>query len=147
MRTEVAMQTVGLSGDPPFRPPPLPPTGRVIEPLDTTGATPVAIKLTRNDMGKTFALGINGQQFGGAPLQAHVGDTQVWTVENTIDWDHPFHMHGFFFQVIDDSRAPVQPIEWKDTVNVPVNKHVKLAVRYDARPGMWMFHCHILDHA
>jgi FtsP/CotA-like multicopper oxidase with cupredoxin domain len=20
-------------------------------------------------------------------------------------------------------------------------------VRYDDRPGMWMFHCHILDHA
>jgi FtsP/CotA-like multicopper oxidase with cupredoxin domain len=24
---------------------------------------------------------------------------------------------------------------------------VKFAVTYDDRPGMWMFHCHILDHA
>ena len=24
---------------------------------------------------------------------------------------------------------------------------VQLAIKYDDRPGMWMFHCHILDHA
>jgi FtsP/CotA-like multicopper oxidase with cupredoxin domain len=46
----------------------------------------------------------------------------------------------------DDGR-PQDPIEWRDTVNVPVKKQIKIAVRYDARPGMWMFHCHILDHA
>ena len=22
-----------------------------------------------------------------------------------------------------------------------------MVTRYDDRPGMWMFHCHILDHA
>ena len=39
------------------------------------------------------------------------------------------------------------PLEWKDTVNVPVDGTVSFVVRYDDRPGMWMFHCHILDHA
>jgi FtsP/CotA-like multicopper oxidase with cupredoxin domain len=24
---------------------------------------------------------------------------------------------------------------------------VRLLVFFDERPGMWMFHCHILDHA
>jgi FtsP/CotA-like multicopper oxidase with cupredoxin domain len=24
---------------------------------------------------------------------------------------------------------------------------VQIVVKYDDRPGMWMFHCHILDHA
>jgi len=24
---------------------------------------------------------------------------------------------------------------------------VRLLVRFDERPGTWMFHCHILDHA
>jgi FtsP/CotA-like multicopper oxidase with cupredoxin domain len=32
-------------------------------------------------------------------------------------------------------------------VNVPVDGAVRLAVLFDERPGMWMFHCHILDHA
>jgi FtsP/CotA-like multicopper oxidase with cupredoxin domain len=146
-RPDVPILTLRLSADAPVTPSPLPPTGRTIEPLSIAGATPVDIRLTRNDVNKVFQLGINGEKDGGPPLPAHVGETQVWTVTNTIDWDHPFHLHGFFFQVLDDSGAPRQPIEWKDTVNVPVDKHVKLAVRYDDRPGMWMFHCHILDHA
>jgi FtsP/CotA-like multicopper oxidase with cupredoxin domain len=32
-------------------------------------------------------------------------------------------------------------------VDVPVNGRVELLVRFDERPGMWMFHCHVLDHA
>jgi FtsP/CotA-like multicopper oxidase with cupredoxin domain len=30
---------------------------------------------------------------------------------------------------------------------VPVNGSVHFVIRYDDRPGMWMFHCHVLDHA
>jgi FtsP/CotA-like multicopper oxidase with cupredoxin domain len=41
----------------------------------------------------------------------------------------------------------VRPLAWKDTVDVPFGETIKLAVRLDERPGMWMFHCHILDHA
>ena len=62
---------------------------------------------------------------------------------NNSVFDHPFHLHGYSFQVLDDRRIP----EWKDTINVPVKSTVRIAVRFDDRPGMWMFHCHILDHA
>jgi FtsP/CotA-like multicopper oxidase with cupredoxin domain len=64
-------------------------------------------------------------------------------VRNDTDFAHPFHLHGFFFQVLDDTRVP----EWKDTVDVPSKTELKLAVTFDDRPGMWMYHCHILDHA
>jgi FtsP/CotA-like multicopper oxidase with cupredoxin domain len=37
--------------------------------------------------------------------------------------------------------------EWKDTVNVPVNSSIRVAITFDERPGIWMYHCHILDHA
>ena len=36
---------------------------------------------------------------------------------------------------------------WKDTVNLLPLTTRRLLVHYDDRPGMWMFHCHILDHA
>jgi FtsP/CotA-like multicopper oxidase with cupredoxin domain len=62
-----------------------------------------------------------------------------------MGWDHPFHLHGFFFQPIAASGGIVP--EWKDTINVPRESSLAFAVRYDDRPGMWMFHCHILDHA
>ncbi len=32
----------------------------------------------------------------------NVGELQVWEVSNTSLMDHPFHLHGFFFQVIEE---------------------------------------------
>ena len=57
------------------------------------------------------------------------------------------YRHGFFFQVLDPRGVPVRPLAWKDTVNVPHDESVRILVRFDERPGSWMFHCHILDHA
>jgi FtsP/CotA-like multicopper oxidase with cupredoxin domain len=124
--------------------PPLPANLRTITPLDLQNAIVRDISLTGSLVDNKLVLGINGVPSSEAePLHASVGDTEVWTVTNTMDWDHPFHLHGFFFQVLD----PAIPLAWKDTVNVPRQAGVQFAVRYDDRPGMWMFHCHILDHA
>jgi len=134
---------VALDGPPADAPPPLPVIQRDIAPLPTAGATPISMTLT-NQSSTPFEMGINGVAYKDAePLMADVGETQVWTVTNTMDFAHPFHLHGFFFQVL----SPAGPLEWKDTVNVPVDGTVSFVVRYDDRPGMWMFHCHILDHA
>ena len=78
---------------------------------------------------------------------AKLGEKQVWTVKNESEWDHPFHLHGFFFHVLDDKGSPVRPLALKDTVNVPMKTAVRLLVHFDERPGEWMIHCHILDHA
>jgi FtsP/CotA-like multicopper oxidase with cupredoxin domain len=56
-------------------------------------------------------------------------------------------LHGFFFQVLDKDGKPKRPLQWKDTVNVPFKESVKIVVRFDDRPGSWMYHCHVLDHA
>jgi FtsP/CotA-like multicopper oxidase with cupredoxin domain len=53
----------------------------------------------------------------------------------------------FFFQVLGAHGTPLEPIEWKDTVDVPASGHTQIVVKYEDRPGMWMYHCHILDHA
>ena len=67
--------------------------------------------------------------------------------EGNHDWSHPLHLHGFFFMVLDAEGAPIRPLEWKDTVDIPHRQTVRLAVRFDERPGRWIFHCHVLDHA
>jgi FtsP/CotA-like multicopper oxidase with cupredoxin domain len=127
----------------------LPALGPGAEALSTAGATPVDVRLTQAlDAEGKLVLGINGQpSWLAPPLQAAVGETQVWTVTNEMEWAHPFHLHGFFFQVLDDAGQHAAPLEWLDTANVPANGTLRFVVRYDARPGMWMFHCHILDHA
>jgi len=35
-----------------------------------------------------------------------VGELQVWDVVNDTGMDHPFHLHGFFFQVLERDGAP-----------------------------------------
>ena len=81
------------------------------------------------------------------PLLAALGETQIWTLTSKSDWSHPFHLHGFFFQAVDEAGAPIRPLAWKDTIDVPLKETRRIIVKFDDRAGDWMFHCHILDHA
>jgi FtsP/CotA-like multicopper oxidase with cupredoxin domain len=121
----------------------------VIEPLDPAGATQINMNLTiAQDPSGNFQYGINGVPFlGNKSISAHLGETQVWTITNKTKWSHPFHLHGFFFQALDTKGQPLHPLAWKDTLNVPFEETRQFIVRYDDRPGSWMFHCHVLDHA
>ena len=88
---------------------------------------------------------INGEQHHhDAPVK--VGELQVWELVNETGMDHPFHLHGFFFQVIAMDGAPTVPRSWEDTVSVAAKGRVTIAFRPDDRPGRWMYHCHILEH-
>lgn len=128
--------------------PPLPALTRAITPLATAGAEQVTIALTVDEGENSVTMGINGVPGDQAqPIHAAVGTTQVLVVQNMSPYAHPFHLHGFFFQPLDSAGVPLRPLAQKDTFNIPPVTEVKLAVTYDDRPGMWMFHCHILDHA
>jgi FtsP/CotA-like multicopper oxidase with cupredoxin domain len=79
-----------------------------------------------------------------APVVA--GELQIWNIVNETGMDHPFHLHGFFFQVIAVDGERVRPTSWEDTVNVVAKQSVTIAFIPDDRPGEWMYHCHILEH-
>lgn len=148
-RPEEDVLRIRFNDEAPAQSPELSGLGRKIPAMDIATATPVDISLTLTiaDDG-TLAMGINGVPFSEAGhLSARVGERQVWTVRNTFEWDHPFHLHGFFFQVLDVNGIAPAVREWKDTANVPVDGQMRFVVDFDDRPGMWMFHCHILDHA
>jgi len=75
-----------------------------------------------------------------------VGELQIWELVNETGSDHPFHLHGFFFQVVEIDGEPPPVVSWEDTVNVPKKSRVRIAWLADNRPGQWMYHCHILEH-
>jgi FtsP/CotA-like multicopper oxidase with cupredoxin domain len=75
-----------------------------------------------------------------------VGELQVWELSNTSLMDHPFHLHGFFFQILEVNGQAAEYPAWKDTVNLAPKSKVKIAWLPDNRPGRWMYHCHILEH-
>jgi len=80
------------------------------------------------------------------PLDGTVGDLAEWTVTNSTSGDHPFHLHGTFFQVLDVDGVAPQHGTLEDTAVVPMGATVRLAVPYEAA-GAWMFHTHVLEHA
>jgi FtsP/CotA-like multicopper oxidase with cupredoxin domain len=77
---------------------------------------------------------------------AVLGATEIWEIENLVGMDHPFHLHGFQFQVLERNGVPEPFRAWKDTVNVPGHQSARFIIRYDNYRGKWMFHCHILTH-
>ena len=120
---------------------------RQIEPLASQDAAPS--RRIRFSVGASLRNGIdflvNGETHA-TDKRARVGELQIWELSNTSMMDHPFHLHGFFFQVLEvNGKAPAF-ISWKDTVNLPPRSKVKIAWMPDDRPGSWMYHCHILEH-
>ena len=147
-RSVEELLTIEFTNDPPVTARPVTVT-RAMDVPSTDGATPVDMILTLPPMQNNKSeFRINGVPWWKAkPFLAKLGEKQIWTVKNDSDWDHPYHLHGFFFYVLDDNGEPVRPLARKDTVNVPMKSTVRLLVHFDERPGEWMIHCHILDHA
>lgn len=133
--------TLRYSGDPPMAAVSLPATLRVVPSIDTTQATATRVMVLTQGM-------INGKimDMARVDVTASLGATEIWQIENLVGMDHPFHLHGFQFQVIERNGVPEKVRTWKDTVNVPKHETVRFIVRYDDYAGKWMFHCHILTH-
>ena len=126
-------------------PDPIPVELRQIEPIDLAGAIEQTLDMTiETDFQNQVVMGINGVPYWDVvPIEAKTGQTHIWHLTNATSFAHPFHLHGYYFQVLDDTLTP----EWKDTVDLPAESELSIAVRFDERPGSWMYHCHILDHA
>ena len=63
---------------------------------------------------------------------------------------HQIHLHGVHFQVIDRTGGRGQLIVsesgWKNTVLVMPGETVKIIVPFLTLKGVFVFHCHNLEH-
>ena len=121
---------------------------RVIEPLVSADAK--SNRTVKLSVGVSLRRGldfkVNDETHHHDPQPVKVGELQVWDVVNASLMDHPFHLHGFFFQVLSvNGEAPAYR-SWEDVVNLPPRSTVRIAWMPDDRPGRWMYHCHILEH-
>lgn len=83
----------------------------------------------------------NGQQWPNVEAWAPPRGDNVFEVVNDSEMDHPFHLHGFFFQILsrDGVVEPSARRVWKDTTNVRARSRLVAAVRFD-EPGSWLSH-------
>ncbi len=89
---------------------------------------------------------------------ARSGSVEAWTIENRTDESHDFHVHQVHFVVDAVDGVRVVPRAWRDTVDVPRQRrdHAgrtvpgRVRVIVDFRDpvvrGVFVYHCHILDH-
>ncbi|TGQ67427.1 multicopper oxidase family protein [Mesorhizobium sp. M00.F.Ca.ET.186.01.1.1] len=146
--------TVKVSQTPAEPVPPLPDT---LRPIARFGAPAVSRRfvftetMAMNASGMEMGFLINGAAFDMKRIDvvAKAGQVELWEIVNKADMDHPFHVHGTQFQVVEHERdgKVSEPAyrAWKDTVNVARGETVRLLLRQD-RPGPRMYHCHILEH-
>jgi blue copper oxidase len=97
---------------------------------------------------------------GVAPAETvPAGSTQVWELANQanpmgMEAAHPIHLHGRQFRVIDRTggraastlRAGIVDQGWQDTVLVLPGETVRVQVTFTRHPGLYLYHCHILEH-
>lgn len=139
-------------------------TGPLFEPLDygSRGTAPFGPS-PRFDRDFHLVLGNSFGFFDGRPmvlwtinnavypdipaLLVEQGDLVRTTFVNRSLDDHPMHLHGHRMLVLskDGKKATGSPW-WTDTLNVAPGERYEVAFRAD-NPGLWMDHCHNLDHA
>lgn len=104
-----------------------------------------------------FVNVVNDGQMGGMAghNMGHMGGGDGLTEDQMA---HPMHIHGVQFQVlertVDDSfREGWETVSagyvdegWKDTVLLMPGERVKLAMRFGSDQGLFVFHCHNLEH-
>jgi FtsP/CotA-like multicopper oxidase with cupredoxin domain len=86
----------------------------------------------------------------------NLDEIMAWEWINNSPIPHPMHVHNVQFQVL--QRAPAATSSyttvnqgfvdsgWKDTVLVWPGERVKVALQFTHYTGMYMYHCHILEH-
>lgn len=80
----------------------------------------------------------------------------AWEWVNNSPIAHPMHIHNVQFQVVQRTPSPYAGYAtvkdgfvdsgWKDTVMVYPGERVKVAMNFEPYTGMYMYHCHILEH-
>ena len=109
-----------------------------------------------------MAWTINGRTFQmeavAADERVRLGTMELWEFTNPgggmgmmggMGMPHPMHLHGKQFQVLSRSgvrHAGYVDEGWKDTVLVMPGERVRLLVRFDDYPGLFLYHCHNLEH-
>ncbi|HUU33717.1 MAG TPA: multicopper oxidase domain-containing protein [Vicinamibacterales bacterium] len=86
------------------------------------------------------------------------GSTHIWEFVNQPNpmgmmAAHPIHLHGPQFRVLSRAggtanalREGIHDQGWTDTVVVLPGETVRVQVTFSTHPGLYLYHCHILEH-
>jgi FtsP/CotA-like multicopper oxidase with cupredoxin domain len=102
--------------------------------------------------GEYFQHKLNHKAFAMDMVEYHVpfGETEIWTLSSDMMFSHPIHLHATHFRVLERTGGRGQVMPWevglKDTVLMQPDETVKIAVQFTAHRGLFLVHCHNLEH-
>lgn len=106
------------------------------------------ITFQQNRAGTGFM--VNGQEFdmNQVNTQVKLGAVERWTIQNTTNEWHVFHIHQVQFQVVAVNGKAIPFVGYRDVVNVPDKGSVTVIIPFNkpTAAGKYVYHCHILDH-
>ncbi|MFN7087731.1 MAG: multicopper oxidase family protein [Burkholderiales bacterium] len=124
-----------------------------------------APRLFRMSMGMMGQAAFNGRSFEMTGVTPHetvkLNTLEVWEFANDAGMmlmAHPIHVHNLQFQVqarwVDPRFAAMRDSlsagfvdeGWKDVVVVMPGERVRLLLRFTDHAGLYLYHCHILEH-
>ncbi|HEV8398865.1 MAG TPA: multicopper oxidase domain-containing protein [Gemmatimonadales bacterium] len=100
-------------------------------------------------------LAINGRAWPHTErLRYPLGDSVRWRIVNVSQEAHPMHLHGFYFRVDShgspqaDADSVYAPEQRRMAVTETINTRNTASITWSPdRPGGWLFHCHLTNHA
>lgn len=80
-----------------------------------------------------------------------LGNTEIWEINSTSNFGHPFHIHDVEFNILSVNGAapPAAQAGWKDVVFVPARQTVRFIAKFEDYADVlhpFMYHCHIALH-
>ena len=75
---------------------------------------------------------IDGRSFDHERVDQDVafGSVEEWTIVNDSPMDHPFHLHVWPMQLVQENGRPVAATTWLDVVNVPALGRVTVRIAF-----------------
>ncbi len=143
---ERVLATVTVAGDP-VAAVDMPTTmGPAPDLADATIAKERDVTFSENTKDGTFM--INGEEFNmdKVTYTMQLDTVEEWTIRNTSDEEHPFHIHVNDFQVMSINGEEQPGYGLQDIVRLPAKGEVVIRMRLTDFVGKYVFHCHILNH-
>jgi len=129
----------------------LPSSLNTITRYDTSGFT--ARTITLGQSGTTMLInGSAGTSMSAmAMISTTLGSKEIWTIKNSTQLEHSFHLHDVPYQLISINGEDPTGVDlgWFDTYEVVGGGSIEIAMEFTDFADdtyMYMLHCHLLQH-
>lgn len=124
-------------------------TSELIEPLEWEEAEMTQMNADSTSKNTRWKIMDKSTGKENPTYQVKVGDVKKIRIYNEPNsahpMQHPIHLHGVRFLILNIDGKPNDNLGWKDVVLVPTGSTMDILVEF-TQSGEWMAHCHIAEH-